>query len=44
MQVNVRYLGLLREIAGREQEAVEVPDGAVLGDLYVALQQRLPQL
>src|SRR5450631_4574982 len=44
MQVRVRYLGMLKEIAGREAEPVEVPDGAVLGELYVALQQRVPQL
>ena len=44
MQVKVRYLGMLREIAGREGEAVEVSDGARVGELYAALQQRIPQL
>ncbi len=44
MQVKVRYLGMLREIAGRDDESVEMPEGAPLGDLYAALQQRMPQL
>src|SRR5450755_2161080 len=44
MQVRVRYLGMLKEIRGREAEPVEVADGAILGELYVALQQRIPQL
>ena len=44
MQVRVRYLGMLREIAGREVESVDVVDGALLGDLYATLQQRIPQL
>jgi MoaE-MoaD fusion protein len=44
MQVRVRYLGMLKEIAGREGESVEVDDRTHLGDLYAALQQRVPQL
>ena len=44
MQVKVRYLGMLREMAGRDGEAVEIADGAALGDLYAALQQTFPQL
>jgi len=44
MQVRVRYLGMLKEIAGREDEPVEVSDSAVVGELYAALQQRIPQL
>jgi molybdopterin synthase catalytic subunit len=44
MRVNVRYLGMLREIAGRDGEPVELPDGALLGELYAALRTRLPQL
>jgi MoaE-MoaD fusion protein len=44
MQVRVRYLGMLKEIAGREDESIEVADGAPLADLYAALQQQIPQL
>ena len=44
MQVTVRYLGILKELAGREEESVEVADGAPVGELYAALQQRIPQL
>ena len=35
---------MLREIAGREGEPVEVAEGAALSELYAALQQRIPQL
>src|SRR5271157_4894387 len=44
MQVRVRYLGMLKEIAGRDGESVEVADDAPVGELYAALQQRIPQL
>lgn len=44
MLVKVRYLGMLREMAGRDGESVEIADGTVLGDLYAALQQNVPQL
>jgi len=44
MQVKVLFFGMLREIAGREDEPVEVADGAALSDLYSALLQRVPQL
>src|ERR1017187_1105318 len=44
MQVKVRYLGMLKELTGREEELVYVADGALVGDLYAALQQRIPQL
>jgi molybdopterin synthase catalytic subunit len=44
MQVNVRYLGMLREIAGRDGEPVDLPDGALLGELYEALRARVPEL
>ena len=44
MRVTVRYLGMLKEIAGLEGEPVEVADGTVVGELYATLQQRIPQL
>ena len=44
MRVTVQYLGMLREFAGRESEAVEVPDGASVGEVYTAAQQRFPQM
>jgi len=44
MQVRVRYLGMLKEITGREEEPVEVADDASVGKLLAALQQRIPQL
>jgi|SRR5580700_2260545 molybdopterin converting factor subunit 1 len=44
MRVTVRYLGPLRDIAGREGETVEVAENALVGELYATLQQRIPQL
>jgi MoaE-MoaD fusion protein len=44
MQVRVRYLGMLKELAGRESEVVQLADGARVGDLYAELQQRIPKL
>ena len=44
MRLQVQYLGMLKDFAGRSSEPVEVPDGALLGDLFESLQQRLPQL
>ena len=44
MQVRVLYLGMLRDLAGREREVVQIPDGARLSDLYAELQQRMPKL
>lgn len=44
MQVRVQYLGMLRELAGRESESAEVLEGALLGSLFDALQERIPQL
>jgi molybdopterin converting factor subunit 1 len=44
MRVTVRYLGPLRDIAGREGETVEVANDAAVGELYATLQQRIPQL
>ena len=44
MQVRVLYLGMLRDLAGREREVVQLGDGARLSDLYTQIQQRIPKL
>jgi MoaE-MoaD fusion protein len=44
MQVRVLYLGMLRDLAGREREVVQLADGARLSDLYIELQRRIPKL
>src|SRR5580698_6039555 len=44
MQVRVLYLGMLREIAGRERDVVQLRDQASVGDLYTELKQRIPKL
>ncbi len=44
MQVRVLYLGMLRDLAGREREVVQLSEGARLSDLYAELQHRIPKL
>ena len=44
MRVKVQYLGMLRELAARESEIVEARSETTLGELYLALQRRIPQL
>ena len=44
MQVRVLYLGMLRELAGRETEVVQLGDGSHLGDLFDQLRQSIPKL
>ncbi len=44
MQVRVLYLGMLRDLAGRDSEVVQLSDGARLADLYSELRRRIPKL
>jgi molybdopterin synthase catalytic subunit len=44
MQVRVLYLGMLKEMVGRELDLVELPEGARLQDLCHILQERIPEL
>jgi MoaE-MoaD fusion protein len=44
MQVRVVYFGVLRDMAGRDQETVELSEGARLAELYSDLQKRIPGL
>ena len=44
MQVRVLYLGMLRDIAGRDHEVVVLAEGVRLSDLYRQLEQRFPKL
>ncbi|HME31985.1 MAG TPA: molybdenum cofactor biosynthesis protein MoaE [Terriglobales bacterium] len=44
MQVRVLYLGMLRDIASRDEEVVSLADGARLSDLCAELEQRFPKL
>jgi molybdopterin synthase catalytic subunit/molybdopterin converting factor small subunit len=41
MRVRVVFFGILRDMAGHDQETVEVSDGACLAQLYSDLQQRI---
>ncbi len=44
MQVRVVYLGMLKDIAGRGKEVMEVAEGTRLGDLFARLEQGIPKL
>ncbi|MGC2112874.1 MAG: molybdenum cofactor biosynthesis protein MoaE [Candidatus Korobacteraceae bacterium] len=44
MQVRVLYLGMLKDIAGREREVAEVAEGTRLGELFARLEQGTPRL
>jgi len=44
MQVQVIYLGMLREIAGCDREVVQLSDSSTLFELYSDLQKRVPKL
>lgn len=44
MQVRVLYLGMLRDIAGRDREVVTLAEGSRLSDLYSELEQCFPRL
>jgi len=38
------YFGMLKDVAGREREVVQLREGSRLGDLFSELQQRIPKL
>jgi len=44
MRVKVVYFGVLRDMAGHGDEAVELADGTRLAELYADLQKRVPGL
>ncbi len=44
MRVRVVYFGMLRDMAGRVQETVELKEGARLAELFSDLQKRIPGL
>lgn len=44
MRVRVRYFAALREVAGREGETLELPDGANIAAVRAALLDRYPAL
>ncbi len=44
MRVRVLYLGMLKDIAGRDKEELQMPQSAQLSDLFAEVQRRVPQL
>lgn len=43
MRVRVLFFGMLKEIVGQSMEVVEVPEGALVRDLLVAYESRIPR-
>lgn len=44
MRVRVLYLGMLKELAGRDREVVQLREDSRLADLFVELQRQIPKL
>ena len=44
MKVRVRFVALFRDLAGVQEEAIELPEGSTLGDLVRELSKRHPPL
>jgi len=44
MQVRVLYMGMLRDLARREREVVQLAESSRLNDLFAQLEQRTPKL
>src|SRR5512142_2463615 len=44
MRVRVLYMGLLKEVAGRDSEELELRENSRVGDLFSELKQRIPKL
>ena len=44
MNIHIRYFASLREIAGRNEETVSLPDGATVADARTLLLTRYPRL
>ncbi len=44
MKIRVKYFAVLREIAGKREEVLELADGSKLSDLWGLLQEIYPQL
>ncbi|HUK43078.1 MAG TPA: molybdenum cofactor biosynthesis protein MoaE [Candidatus Bathyarchaeia archaeon] len=44
MRVRVLYLGMLKDLAGRDKEQLQLPENSRLGDLFEQLQRTIPKL
>jgi molybdopterin converting factor subunit 1 len=44
MQVRVLFFGMLKEVAGRSEDALDLPEGSTLADLLSHYQQRFPRV
>jgi len=44
MQVRVLFFGMLKDLAGRGTDSLNLPDGATLGDLLTHYEARIPKL
>ena len=44
MRIQVTFFSYLKELAGRAETSVELPDGSTLGELYERLKKEFPRL
>lgn len=44
MRVRVLYLGMLKDVVGRDREVVQLREDSRVGDLFVELQRQIPKL
>lgn len=44
MRVKVIYFGMLRDLAGRSEETLDLPDGTGTGALFAGIRHRFPEL
>ena len=44
MRVHIRYFAALREVMGRADETLDLPEGATVADASLALVERTPAL
>lgn len=44
MRVKVLFFGRVRELAGMAEEALEIPEGATLADVFERYAARFPQM
>ena len=44
LRVKVLFFGRVRELTGLSEEAVDIPEGATLADLFDQYQKRFPSL
>jgi molybdopterin synthase catalytic subunit len=44
MKIRLLFFAVLRDIAGRDEKAIDVPEGTRAGDVWLRLRDRHPEL